>query len=118
MSTPTYTITHDERNFSNPESFIPERWIESERGQETCTKAAWIPFSYGPRTCLGKPYVLSIENSDVRLALMELRMMIAMFVWHFDAEFVEEGQPEPFFEDAFVAMRGPLPLRVLRVHRK
>ena len=47
---------HDERHFSNPESFIPTRWIESERGSETCNRSAWIPFSYGPRNCIGKPY--------------------------------------------------------------
>jgi cytochrome P450 len=113
-----YTLTHDERYFSNPEFFIPERWIESERGQETCTKAAWIPFSYGPRTCLGKPYVPIIDKSEASLALMELRMMISMFVWYFDVEFIEEGQSEPFYEDAFVAMRGPLQLRVSPAHRK
>jgi len=46
----------DDKNFSNPDSFIPTRWIGSEREQETCNKAAWIPFSYGPRNCIGKAY--------------------------------------------------------------
>ena len=53
-----YTILHDEGSFSNPESFIPTRWIESEKGNETCNKVAWIPFSYGARNCIGKPLPL------------------------------------------------------------
>jgi cytochrome P450 len=58
VSIATYAIMRDERYFSNANSFIPTRWIESERGGETCNKAAWIPFSHGLRNCAGKPYLL------------------------------------------------------------
>ena len=58
VSCHNWTVMHDERNFSNPESFIPERWIESERGNETCTKEAFIAFQQGRRNCVGKPYRL------------------------------------------------------------
>jgi len=51
------------------------------------------------------------------LALMELRLAVAMFVWHFDAEFVEKEQEEPFFKDAFAALRSALPLRLTPVCR-
>jgi cytochrome P450 len=102
----------DERYFSNPTSFIPTRWIESERGEETCNKAAWIPFSYGLRNCVGQPYVLSSYYTDLRLAMMELRMSLAMFVWSFDADFAEVDQPEPYYKDAFAALRGSLPIRI------
>jgi len=71
-----------------------------------CNKAAWIPFSHGLRNCVGKP-----------LAMMELKMILAMFIWHFDAEFAEVGQLEPYYKDAFVALRGPLPIRIKRVLR-
>lgn len=53
---------HDERNFSNPDVFIPTRWLQDEKQEETCNKAAWIPFSYGPRNCIGKPFVLEIAT--------------------------------------------------------
>jgi hypothetical protein len=36
---------------------------------------------------------------------------MAHFVWHFDAGYVEDEQPEPYYKDAFVAMRGTLPLQ-------
>lgn len=50
-------MMHNEKYFSNPDTFIPERWIESERGTETCLKRAWIPFLHGKWHCIGKPYV-------------------------------------------------------------
>ena len=109
---------HDERNFSNPESFIPGRWLPDENTGETCNRAAWVPFSYGPRNCIGKPYVQKIYLTNFSLALMELRLVIAMFVWHFDAEFVEEGQAEPHYKDAFVVLRGPFPVRITPVLKK
>jgi len=55
VSLPTWAMLHDERYFSNPESFIPERWIDTEKGMETCVKEAWIPFLIGKRNCIGKP---------------------------------------------------------------
>ena len=57
VSVSYYTMMHDERNFSNPDKFLPERWIDNEKGNETCNKAAWLPFSYGLRNCVGRPYV-------------------------------------------------------------
>jgi cytochrome P450 len=106
-------MLHDETNFSNPESFIPTRWLENEKGKETCNKAAWIPFSHGARNCIGKPYVHVYRHFlTVSLAMMELRRVMAMFVWHFDAEFEKPGQTEPTYEDGFVAVRGPLRLRI------
>lgn len=73
---------------------------------ETCDKAAWCPFLVGLRNCVGQP-----------LAMMELRITLASFVWFFDAEFLDLGQPEPFFKDAFTAIRGPLPIRIKPVKK-
>lgn len=107
---------HDARHFSNPESFIPTRWIESERGNETCNRSAWIPFSYGPRNCIGKPQI-PLRQANFRLALMQLRLTVALFVWHFDAEFAGKQLAPPYYKDAFVALRGPLPVRISTVKR-
>lgn len=52
------------------------------------------------------------ETSNVRLALMEIRIVIALLVWWFDAEFIEEGQKEPYYRDVVAAVHGPLPLRI------
>lgn len=43
---------------------------------------------------------------------MELRYVSAMFIWHFDAEFASPAQGEPYYKDAFVVLRGPLPIKL------
>ncbi|PYH43708.1 cytochrome P450 [Aspergillus saccharolyticus JOP 1030-1] len=45
------------RNFSDPDTFWPERWVEGEKDEARFAqddRAAFHPFSYGPRNCLGK----------------------------------------------------------------
>jgi cytochrome P450 len=50
-------MNHSSRNFTEPEKFIPERWLEDEyQGQrfDKSRHAALQPFSVGPRNCIGK----------------------------------------------------------------
>ena len=105
VSTPAYALMHDSRYWSNPEDFIPERWIENERGNETCTKAAWVPFSYGSRVCIGQS-----------LAIMELRLIVATLLLNFDVECLEENPKEPDWSG--VGARGPLPVRMIPIKRE
>ena len=50
-----FAAYHTERNFHDPEVFVPERWVENPpeeyRNDEL---AALKPFSFGPRSCLGQ----------------------------------------------------------------
>jgi cytochrome P450 len=117
VSVPTRAIHHDKRYFSNSGKFIPTRWIDEEKKEETCVKEAWIPFGFGLRNCVAKAYdptfvseTLTVQNS---LALMEIRLTLAMFAFTFDAELVE--QAEPSYMERLVAIRGPLFVRVKRV---
>ncbi|KAF4543390.1 Cytochrome p450 protein [Lasiodiplodia theobromae] len=71
---------HSERNFTKPESFIPERWLENHSGFEKDRKAAFSPFSFGPRACLGK-----------NLAYMESRVILAQVLFNFDIELIDEN---------------------------
>ena len=41
------------------------------------------------------------------LAVMQFKMALATFIWHFDARLKEANQPEPTGEDAFVVRKGP-----------
>lgn len=44
-----YSVHRDPTLFPNAEAFIPERWLD-----ETAEmRNAFIPFSYGPRNCVG-----------------------------------------------------------------
>lgn len=48
-----YVAAHYSKNFRNPESFAPERWLH-DPAYENDDKAASVPFSLGPRNCIGK----------------------------------------------------------------
>ncbi|KKZ65931.1 hypothetical protein EMCG_08341 [[Emmonsia] crescens] len=65
VSTPTYTLHRDPRNFDQPTSFIPERWSSS--ANLIKHKEAFNPFLIGANSCAGKA-----------MALMELRLVTAL----------------------------------------
>lgn len=46
-----WSLTHDARNFHEPFSFKPERWLDPSNAD---VKEASQPFSLGPRGCLGR----------------------------------------------------------------
>jgi len=100
ISIAAYAISRDPRYFTNPESFIPERWIDSkfERDQ-TLGKLAFQPFSLGPTACLGR-----------NLAYMEMRLFLAQFVLQFRPEL---DNPEFRYEnqDRAFALKPPLFIR-------
>jgi len=51
----SWAASHNEVNFKDCDSFIPERWIDP--AYNTDLKKAAQPFSLGPRGCIGKQYV-------------------------------------------------------------
>ncbi|KAI0997613.1 hypothetical protein K3495_g10575 [Podosphaera aphanis] len=72
LSVPTYTIHHSAEIWgADAEEFIPERWECLTDRQ----KVAFIPFSHGPRSCLGR-----------NQAIMELALIIATTVRRWDFE--------------------------------
>jgi cytochrome P450 len=72
VSVETWTTSHDDRNFTRPYEFIPERWIGEGLGDR---KDASRAFSLGPRGCLG-----------INLAYMESRITLASLVFAYDWE--------------------------------
>ena len=56
-----------------------------------------------------------IDWGNCRLAMLEMKLALGMFVWHFDARLKFEGQPPPTFVDAVVVLRGPLEIVVTAV---
>ncbi|RAL08960.1 cytochrome P450 [Aspergillus homomorphus CBS 101889] len=77
LSVSHYAAYHSDRNFRDPDCWVPERWLGDER-YVTDNRAAFQPFSFGPRSCLGR-----------NLAYAEMRLILAKMVWSFDMELDE-----------------------------
>ncbi|KEY66239.1 hypothetical protein S7711_09265 [Stachybotrys chartarum IBT 7711] len=78
---------HSSLNFNQPHAFAPQRWLSTTHPLhdpqfDTDNKAAFKPFSYGPRDCIGK-----------NLAYAEMHLVIARLLWNFDFE-LEPGQQD------------------------
>ena len=73
-----------EEFFPNHKEFRPERWLEGNSHEQNALKAepyAFIPFSAGPRNCVGQ-----------HLAMIEARIIIGLFIKTFKFEFPEDYQ--------------------------
>jgi benzoate 4-monooxygenase len=72
LSVPTYTIHHSKEIWgSDADEFRPERWENATVRQ----KNAFIPFSYGPRGCVGR-----------NVAEMEMKMIVATWARRYDVQ--------------------------------
>ena len=60
----TYAMHHDPRWWQEPERFLPERFDPDQ--QTSVPKMAYLPFSSGPRVCIGNSF-----------AMMEARLILA-----------------------------------------
>jgi len=85
----SWTIVRDSRAFVDPDDFIPERW--SSKPELIKRKDAFFPFLHGVFACAGRP-----------LALMELRLAIAMLIRKFSFAFADETS-----EEVFLSRPGP-----------
>lgn len=79
LSVPTYSVHHS-REIWGPDAdeFRPERWEKVTERQ----KNAFIPFSYGPRACIGR-----------NVADMELKLIVATWVRRYDVVLKQDELP-------------------------
>ena len=69
-----YVIGHDPRNFTDPERYLPERWLRGHPDQTDAHTFSNIPFGYGPRICVGKRYAeMAVQALMVKM-LQRFRM--------------------------------------------
>ena len=72
-----YVLHHYSGNFSDPETFNPDRWFNQDEETLTKMQKAIVPFSFGARSCLGRA-----------LAMLELKLVLTGLVRLFDFDFV------------------------------
>ncbi len=97
-----YALHHRKDTWPDPEKFDPERFTpEREEGRH---RQAFIPFSAGPRTCIGNHF-----------ALMEGPMVLATMLRHMDLSLANDEPvvPEP---KTTLRPRGGVPMRVKLRH--
>lgn len=72
-----HCIQRDPRYFQKPLTFMPERWTNEQPGA-IIDKRAYMPFSFGPYSCVGQ-----------KLAIIELRSVTANLIRMFDVSFAD-----------------------------
>ncbi|XP_013391042.1 cytochrome P450 2C15 [Lingula anatina] len=89
-----YRILHDENNFQDPYKFKPERWLD---GHGKVVKSdKMIPFSIGPRVCLGKG-----------LAEMELFIFLTTLLQNFTFKIPDGEKPPDGVEGSYADTFAP-----------
>ena len=78
VATTIYALHHNELYHPDSFSFQPERWLGDDHAG---VDAAWAPFSYGPRNCVG----LSLATNEVLLA-------VASLLWQGDLRISDDPQ--------------------------
>ncbi|KAI2794707.1 Cytochrome monooxygenase lcsI [Penicillium oxalicum] len=102
-----YSSFHAESHFTEPDSFIPERWLEPRDPRfENDTRAVFHPFSLGPRNCLGK-----------NLAYAEMRLITAKMLWSFDMTLQEGAGSWPVQETYNLWEKKPLMVKLARAQK-
>ncbi|KAL4945900.1 hypothetical protein BDV06DRAFT_183593 [Aspergillus oleicola] len=100
VSADVWAIHHDARTVGDsPEDFKPERWCDVPANKKPFT----VPFSIGPRMCIG-----------VTLAWVEMRIALAKAVLAFDWELADGSGDFDWVEDARLKqlwMKPPLLIR-------
>jgi cytochrome P450 len=103
-------LRHDsvsERHFQNPHAFEPERWLaDASQALSPPAKRSAIPFGSGPRMCPGR-----------YLALLEMKMAVAMLLASFDIVGVETPDGKEAQERMAVTM-APVGLRMKLQERR
>jgi cytochrome P450 len=87
-------------HFPEPLAFRPERWLDAQAPSATSAKRVAMPFGAGPRVCPGR-----------YLALLEMKLALAMLLGRFEIESVLPGDGGEVREHLAFAM-GPSPLRM------
>ncbi|KAF7626310.1 cytochrome P450 [Aspergillus flavus] len=104
-----WSAYRSERNFARADQFLPERWLPE--GEEESfindTRAAFQPFSTGPRNCLG-----------MNFARAETRIIFARLLLDFDLELLT-GRDEWEAQKVYIIWdRCPLYVRVRQAKRR
>ena len=96
---PIHLLHRSPRYWTNPEEFRPERWLTDE--YPTSHKNAYLPFSSGPRNCIGYYF-----------AIMEAKLMMASLIRSFSFQIAPSQRDTKFQLTSFITMKIKPALKV------
>lgn len=70
-----------ELNFTDADTFVPERWLGTDSRYAGDALDAHQPFGFGPRNCLGQ-----------NMAMHEMRLLLATILFKFNLELCDESR--------------------------
>ena len=103
LSVPSYTIHHNDLAFPEADKYLPSRWLN---GKRAASEKYFIPFSYGPRACVGR-----------NVATMELVKVLSNLLkrYHFELMYPEK---ETVLREGFLVKPTELWVRMTRREQK
>lgn len=106
-----YATYRNPDNFRDADEFRPERWLPAshplyDARYESDNKAAFKPFSFGPRDCIGK-----------NLAYFEMHLVACRLLYSFDVELLP-GQDDWIDRQKSIVVWEKPPLNVRLRPRK
>ncbi len=105
VSVPQWATYQSSTNYHLPQSFLPERWLaqgfNASSHYNNDRKDAFNPFSLGSHSCPGRA-----------LAYLEVRLILAKFIWHFDLDMGDENQLGRWEQQAIFWFWDKQPMRV------
>lgn len=74
-------VMREDQHFSDGNQFLPERWLQPSHPEACAAKKAsnpfvYLPFGFGPRSCVGK-----------RLAVMEINVVLKRILEKYHVEY-------------------------------
>ncbi|KAH8808674.1 toxin biosynthesis cytochrome P450 monooxygenase [Xylogone sp. PMI_703] len=100
VSVNQYATYHTSKNFVEPNSFNPERFLDDPRFASD-NKDSLQPFSVGPRNCIGQS-----------LAYAEMRLILARILWNFDLHLTPGTENWENQEMYILWQKGPLKVTI------
>uniref|UniRef100_A0A4D5RI36 Putative cytochrome n=1 Tax=Ixodes scapularis TaxID=6945 RepID=A0A4D5RI36_IXOSC len=73
ITVPIYAMHHDPDFYPNPESFMPERFLEGNASE--INPYTYFPFGYGPRNCVAQTFGLQVIKTILLHAVHEIQFV-------------------------------------------
>lgn len=98
MTIPISAVGKNPLFFDDPEAFKPERFLD-EQTMEKRNAFSYIPFSAGPRNCIGQKF-----------AMYEIKCIVSKILRNFEVSLTDESKCDPVLIAALI-LRAENPIK-------